>query len=53
MTTEKEELVCWINEQKKIISFHFEKEYIRKEFVTKSEFRDFTISMVSIGYKIQ
>ena len=50
---EKELFVCWINDEDKILSFHYERGYIRKEFEVKDEYRRFILLMVSIGYKIQ
>ena len=50
---ETEKFVCWINEEDKIMSFHYEDEYIRKEFENKEDFRQFIGLTVSIGYKVQ
>ncbi len=50
---EAEISVCWINEEEKIMSFHYEEGYIRKDFHSKEEFREFIIFAVSCGYRVQ
>ena len=50
---EAERFVCWINEQDKILSFHYEDGYARKEFKDKEDFRQYIILTVSGGYKVQ
>lgn len=50
---DKTQSVCWINEREKILSFHFEEGYVRKEFYSKEEFRTFIVSAASGGYKVQ
>lgn len=50
---EKPLSICWINEQKKILSFHFEDGYTRKEFYSKAEFEVFIVSAADDGYRIQ
>lgn len=44
--------VCWISEREKVLSFHYEEGYIRKEFESHEDFQDF-IMAVSRMYKIQ
>ena len=50
---EKEVFVCWLSEQEKIMSFHDEDGYIRKEFHSKKEFQEFIMFCVSCGYRVQ
>lgn len=50
---EQPQSVCWINEKEKILSFHFEEGYIRKEFSSRAEFETFIVSAASGGYRIQ
>ena len=45
--------VCWLNEEEKIMSFHYEEGYIRKEFHSREEFREFIMFTVSCGYRVQ
>ena len=44
--------VCWINEGERVISFHFEPDYVKKEFATKEEFQSFYMTLTSSGYKV-
>ena len=50
---EKDFFVCWLNEQERIMSFHYEEGYIRKEFQSKKEFQEFIMFSVSCGYRVQ
>jgi len=50
---ETESFVCWLNETEKIMSFHYEEGYIRKEFKSKPEFQEFIMFAVSCGYRVQ
>ena len=50
---EKNKFVCWLNEEEKILSFHYEDEYIRKEFNLKADFQQFVLCAVYSGYKVQ
>lgn len=50
---ETERFVCWINEQDKILSFHYEDGYTKKEFKDKETFRQYIVITVSGGYKVQ
>lgn len=49
---ETRKFVCWINEEEKILSFHYEEGYIRKEFEDKEDFRFFILA-ISRRYKVQ
>lgn len=49
---ETKKFVCWINEEEKILSFHYEEGYIRKEFEDKEDFRFFILA-ISRRYKVQ
>ena len=53
MGEEKECFVCWLNEPERIMSFHYEEGYIRKEFHSKKEFQEFIMFSVSCGYRVQ
>lgn len=44
---------CWIDEDNRILSFHFVKEYIHKQFVSYSEFMRYAVSMSRKGFKVQ
>lgn len=48
----KEQFVCWINEEKKILSFHFEEGYVRKEFDSRTDFETFIVYTAS-DYRVQ
>mgnify|MGYP003297609081 CR=1 FL=1 len=50
---QKEVFVCWIDEDKKILSFHFVEGFERKEFETKTEFHEFMMHSVSRGLRVQ
>lgn len=50
---EPESLVCWLNEEEKIMSFHYEEGYIQKDFHSREEFREFIMFAVSCGYRVQ
>uniref|UniRef100_UPI0040570122 hypothetical protein n=1 Tax=Agathobacter sp. TaxID=2021311 RepID=UPI0040570122 len=50
---QKEVFVCWIDEENKILSFHYEEGFVRKEFVSRPEFRDFMMFSMSCGYRVQ
>lgn len=50
---EAEISVCWINEEEKIISFHYEEGYTRKEFYSRNEFYEFIVFIASCGYRVQ
>lgn len=50
---ETDKFVCWISEKEKILSFHYEDGYKRKEFKLKADFQQFIILLVSCGYKVQ
>ena len=50
---QKEVFVCWIDEDKKILSFHFVEGFERKEFETKTEFHEFMMLSVSRGLRVQ
>ena len=45
-------LICWINEQDKILSFHQEEGFVQKEFTDRDEFRCFLLAVYGI-YRIQ
>ena len=49
----KEVFVCWLDENKKILSFHFVEGFERKEFKTKPDFQEFMMFSVSRGYRVQ
>ena len=50
---QKEVFVCWLDEDKKILSFHFVEGFERKEFNKKSDFQDFMMLSVSCGFRVQ
>ena len=50
---ETERFVCWINEQDKILSFHYEDGYTRKEFKDKEDFLHRFIITVPYNLRIQ
>lgn len=50
---ETERFVCWLNEKEKIMSFHYEEGYTRKEFKSKPEFQEFIMFTVSCGFRVQ
>lgn len=50
---QKDVFVCWIDEDNKILSFHFEEGFERKEFKTKPDFQDFMMLSVSRGFRVQ
>lgn len=45
-------LICWINEQDKILSFHQEEGFVQKEFTDRDELRCFLLAVYGI-YRIQ
>lgn len=44
--------ICWISDKDKVLSFHHEEGYTRKEFESNEEFKCFILA-VSRMYKIQ
>ena len=50
---QKEVFVCWLDEDNKILSFHFVEGFERKEFNKKSDFQDFMMLSVSRGFRVQ
>lgn len=50
---ERNKYQCWINEKKKILSFHFVDGYQLKEFDTHKEFQDFYYQKSYWGYRVQ
>ncbi len=52
MSVDKEGYVCWVNEEERILSFHQETGYERKEFRNKEDFQSFYITLTSSGYKV-
>lgn len=50
---ETEHFVCWLNEEERILSFHFEEGYIRKDFCSRNEFHEFIVFTASCGYRVQ
>lgn len=50
---QKEVFVCWINEDEKILSFHYEEGFIKKEFESRPEFQDYMMFSVSCGFRVQ
>ena len=44
---------CWISDEEKILSFHFEDGYELKEFDTYTEFQDFYYQKSYWGYRVQ
>lgn len=45
--------LCWINEQERILSFHFEEGFVEKEFSNHSDFRDYYYQLTLCGYRVQ
>ena len=50
-TTEK--FVCWLNEEEKILSFHYEVGYVKKEFQSQLDYKMYLLCAASSGYRIQ
>ena len=50
---QQEFFVCWLDEEKKILSFHYEEGFEKKVFKTKPEFQDFMMLSVSRGFRVQ
>lgn len=50
-TTEK--LICWLNEKEKILSFHYEDGYEKKEFQSHLDYKMYLLYAASNGYRIQ
>ena len=50
---QKEVFVCWLDEDNKILSFHFVEGFERIEFNKKSDFQDFMMLSVSRGFRVQ
>lgn len=53
MRNEEEKFVCWVSEEEKIISFHFEDGYKKKNFSIRKEYLQYIRLFVAEGYKIQ
>lgn len=47
-----ERYVCWVNEEERILSFHYEPGFVGKEFSEKADFQSFYFSLASSGYKV-
>ena len=47
-----EKMICWINTDENIISFHFVEGFVRREFPSKSEMISFCFNAVNRGYKL-
>ena len=52
MSIDTEGYVCWVNEEERILSFHQEPGYERKEFRDKEDFQSFYMTLTSSGYKV-
>lgn len=50
--SKNKKLICWINEQDKILSFHQEEGFVQKEFTDREELRCFLLAVSGI-YRIQ
>ena len=48
-----EKFLCWVNEEEKIISFHYEDGYIEKEFHSRLDYKSYLLAAASVGYKVQ
>ncbi len=44
--------VCRVNEEERVLSFHREPGYERKEFRDKEDFQSFYMTLTSSGYKV-
>lgn len=53
MKNEEEKFICWVSEEEKIISFHFEDGYKKTKFNTRTEYLQYIRLFVAEGYKIQ
>ena len=51
MSIDTEGYVCWVNEEERILSFHQEPGYERKEF-RKKDFQSFYMTLTSSDYKV-
>lgn len=45
--------ICWLNEKEKILSFHYEPGYTKKEFKSQLDYEMYLLHIASIGYRIQ
>lgn len=52
MCIDVEGYVCWVNEEERILSFHQEPGYERKEFKDRKDFQSFYMTLISSGYKV-
>lgn len=43
----------WLDEKEKIISFHYEEGYEKKEFQSQLDYKMYLLCAVSSGYRIQ
>ncbi|MDD3218627.1 MAG: hypothetical protein PHC41_07940 [Lachnospiraceae bacterium] len=48
---EEEEKIVWVNEGLKIVSFHYESDYERREFSSKEEYREWIHITGEQGYR--
>ena len=52
MSIDTEGFVCRGSEEERILSFHQEPGYERKEFRDKEDFQSFYMTLTSSGYKV-
>ena len=50
--SKNKKLICWINEEDKILSFHQEEGFVQNEFTDRDELRCFLLAVSGI-YRIQ
>lgn len=48
-----EKFVIWMDEKEKIISFHYQTGYEKKEFQSQLDYKRYLLSAASCGYRIQ
>ena len=52
MSIDTEGYVCWVNEEERVLSFHQEPGYEKKEFRDKEDFQSFYMTLTSSGYNV-
>ena len=52
MSIDTEGYVCWVNEEERVLSFHQEPGYEKKEFRDKEDFQSFYMILTSSSYKV-
>ena len=45
--------ICWINEEKLVLSFHKEESYVSVEFSSREELQKYILARTAEGYRLK